>query len=1097
MKIKKRYLIILLIILTIAIIGFVFNQKDIQISNIKNKEYKESYTFEKTSSCDKYYDGTIDSNDIIWKDDSKNIKIIKTENTNISALDGGTSWPYAYMINNCLDTAENFYKKTTEATTACNALKDYVKSGTKYQQTFYNADYCVNNNIVEEIEIPEENHTCSYDFETNATEGWTSPRWAYDGYVDTNYSSENWAEFWLTTSAENCGCNHNLKYFVKNLAIKNVLKATCGDDYVLNESGYHTHTAIDSNGNPTENCYKNGVFYQTGTCPLECSNESRTAIINENDGAKAKNFNQACPDYEKIPLSEVTIDWQGGWGPSYLEGNWDGGNGIYSALGVEGRTHTVTFDSALKYYNHNLIGWSTDSTCPSSNITYSSGLNHTFNIGTNDITYYACYSGDIYENTLFNSGTKNSGTEVDKYEITECNDAETTNNNITSVPMSLMSRYTTRSYETITTSSDYCNVLCTDTVDVNYPNIFETVPAGQYFELMYEPEISASRVCQSEFNFTKWDRDYRNAIAAEKAALSELERAKAYYKAADALSPRASSSCGCCGEECDPCKIYYYDQKTEYYYSAEGNYLSQPAEFGACGSSDTSSIVNAARNALANARNDYARKVNARIMLEQNNLSCYTVLDAIESNNVNLPYTDIFPNNYQTIEEINPTYRIDTAKVTIPNTAYGTKGTYQNYIVQNTSASSSPITSTNLTTLGISNGITTKAFYALYPQLDFTYEVGIPDEYSGSAEKTITDTLIPESHIKQDTGSYTSVTNGVYQKDSTPQPYNYEFNVEGNDNQYIQFNSYFSSTKKSTYRTVKYYFIFREGTEFYSSLQSGEYSKTNEPNKNVSLSKLSKYTKKAGSQLTTTIKNNVYPTSLMAVNGNYDVSFNLSDQKEQYLYSTFGITNTNQNYTCSYEITNDALTLSHEKETYKDLKSNTIFRSVATNNLDPNKRSDTGKLGENWTNKKGQAVKNKIETTEGQEGDTTIKNTYNPNNLEYSFTLTPTLIQAIKEYNSGTNYDDFNLTCATEDGRECISEFITNLAKGEVKDGGILLAKHNNYADINSWGEDKLTQIRNVWKYYDGSTNDIIEYDRGYMTLNNYIQRYEKWGVLP
>ena len=85
--------------------------------------------------------------------------------------------------------------------------------------------------------------------------------------------------------------------------------------------------------------------------------------------------------------------------------NWDGNNGNYKITGVVGTSHSVAFDQALHYFNYNLIGWSTTRDCATK--IGSGGLTHNFTFGDSNVTYYACYDGDIYEGSLFDaSGNK-------------------------------------------------------------------------------------------------------------------------------------------------------------------------------------------------------------------------------------------------------------------------------------------------------------------------------------------------------------------------------------------------------------------------------------------------------------------------------------------------------------------------------------------------------------------------------------------------------------------------------------------------------------------------------------------------------------------
>lgn len=143
--------------------------------------------------------------------------------------------------------------------------------------------------------------------------------------------------------------------------------------------------------------------------------------------------------------------------------------------------------------------------------------------------------------------------------------------------------------------------------------------------------------------------------------------------------------------------------------------------------------------------------------------------------------------------------------------------------------------------------------------------------------------------------------------------------------------------------------------------------------------------------------------------------------------------------TCTYEITNDIIVCNDssctEPEKIKNgdpvnPSSNIAFRIVDSNNIDPNNR--LGSKGfKNWNNEKGKTVKNAIEESD----------TFNPDNLEYSFTLDSATIQSIRKYNENKSYSNVDsekidgvgslLEC--ENGTKCLSSFITAASKGTTE----------------------------------------------------------------
>lgn len=171
---------------------------------------------------------------------------------------------------------------------------------------------------------------------------------------------------------------------------------------------------------------------------------------------------------------------------------------------------------------------------------------------------------------------------------------------------------------------------------------------------------------------------------------------------------------------------------------------------------------------------------------------------------------------------------------------------------------------------------------------------------------------------------------------------------------------------------------------------------------------------------------------------------------------------------CDYEITNDLMKTSENG--YFDTKLNIIYRSVDPANIDPNQRlidssgnliSYDGTNGfKNWRNENAQVIMKKIEE------DAKTKDTYSPENLEYSFNLDSRTIAAIREENKDYKYDDWNddlYKC--EKGNKCKSAFITKIEENKLKDTSnkeitnILKTKkgRTTWKEITSIGGNKYT----------------------------------------
>lgn len=1193
MKLKKRYIIILLLVIFISIIGFILKNKNIEISNIFNKKYKEGDKITLTSAahCDSYYADYKTATDLFFNKNDKGtyFQIIKADNNT-------TGWDL-YLVDGCAWGVDAFlieYNKVynNNAKEVCETMAN--ESVTYYNMSInYNDSLCVKDK--ENVEYRETtknyssfgyspvkyNATCSIEWDQNNEDGFEGAYFKVDGASQP-----------LDYYIDECGCSSNLKNFIA-MSQKSIYESKCGaiqetnkciHSNITDDAGYTRATYYFNGLVQGENCstwvnddtekdgsdiigefyyYKNnpnnakcyynysqeatgkvcnyvydssnkwnsflvnGCTWDMASYMDKCSSVGEGMCVNSAfksfliEGMQKENslsihvetYNNKCED--KINYGTVIVyQNDDAYGLSCEANGWQWNEtGSCKRSATSGTINGPDVSNLAKYGTRKFIGWSTSKSC-----NHIDRTTNTFDINfTGTKTYYACYEETSTTSALFQSNNKK---DIDIKYVNEQKQCDNDNIKVTNTYYKKTTNI--NPYKEKLTSNSYCNVVCEDNVSVSYPSIFETVPAGQYFELMYEPEITGTRTCTSEFNYNKWKDDYDDAVEAEIEAMDALNLAQANYDAATALSKTSSGKCGCCcsGPTCGcsgSCKTYYSDSESETYYTSDSSSLktSPDQKASGCGSSAFSTSRNAtvtnASTALTTAKNNYNAAVQKRIKLEQNNLQCYTILD--QDNNTEKSYSDIFKGNYNEIINLNNTkYNIKTPKVNVSSTNSSTSSTYANYITNKT-----PITNTILQQTENSPIGKTVDFYAVYPDLVFKYDDG-----SNGAPVSLTtiseeQSLKAEAHVKIDTGSFTNKSDtGVYTKDSTRtgdsgvSSLEEKFYVNGSYGSHINFKAY---TATSISRQVQYYFTYHESKEYFSKKQSGETSLSPLiPSDYISLSRKEHVTTKTNTKILST--NHVYPVSLKAVTDNYAVSLTLKNQVNQtynsnsdnYLSTTNFGTSLTGKYTCDYKVTNDALTLSEKTGDYKKLKSNTIFRSVATDDIDPNNRLDTGKLGDNWSSEKGQAVQDlmiKIETNNG----TATNDTYNPDNLEYSFTLTPTLIQKIQEYNNTTNYDDFKLTCTTVDGRECISEFLTNLADGKVG-----TYTYPNYSSLNSFDSYKLNQVRKDWKYYiksfSGTSTDLssncesLGYNlykckKGKMTLDNYTTLYEMWGVLP
>ena len=157
---------------------------------------------------------------------------------------------------------------------------------------------------------------------------------------------------------------------------------------------------------------------------------------------------------------------------------------------------------------------------------------------------------------------------------------------------------------------------------------------------------------------------------------------------------------------------------------------------------------------------------------------------------------------------------------------------------------------------------------------------------------------------------------------------------------------------------------------------------------------------------------------------------------------------------CTYAITNEIINCIDGECPNISPSMKVSFNIVDTKNIDPNDRINQSDKGfENW--------KDKIVVKEQIESD----DTFNPENLEYSFTLDSKTIKSIREYNELRNgYDDYDFECE-ESGNYCKSDFIEMSTSGS----GVFSV----YGNMDSFG--KIMNGREKWVTFNLDTKKLSE----------------------
>lgn len=674
-------------------------------------------------------------------------------------------------------------------------------------------------------------------------------------------------------------------------------------------------------------------------------------------------------------------------------------------------------------------------------------------------------------------------------ERNETNETLMCNNGINSLYMT--STYTYSENSSIQSANPYCDVTCDTNVELKTPNVFSVTSAGRNFELVYEPTIKATKTCQSKFNYNQWKYDYELAIEYEKTAIEKYNQAIAMEDQADNISYDYVSECNC--STTDGVTTCYDSQykitSAEVYYKTKNSSTSKKkidkiqdyfcTEDGDIDDYIETTYETPAATAVTTSKGILKDRAKKRLSLEKYNLQCYTSLDSAnmssEINNI-----DIFPENYNTYKATDGTpytkdIKVTTNLETLNSVSSGTGSTYSSYI---------PGGGISLNT-NIIERKSTLDLFEFQPKLKFIYENGLNS--SGAKTKADEETMLTEAAIAKDSGPYTE---GNTTKNISTQNISKYIYYDFGKTEHLSFNAY---KMGDIYRTIEYTYKFHEGTEYCGNLKGGEIKKCKDVIGDTNYRTLSshvKYTNK-GNTAEKDYYNHNYPVKLNAKSDNYEVEFNLEQNGVLLEMDDF-----TGKFKCHYPVTKDLINLDN-----KNLE--VLFRSVSTSNLDPNNRFDKNKFGENWIGEKGKAIKNIIELNSVDVTSNTHKNTYNPDNLEYSFTLTPKLITAMKEYNKNYKYSEYSLTC-NQSGMQCLSTFLTELSEGKID--GITI--ENNYTtQINTFN---IANTRAKWKYYlkNGSAlgcnqirSDVENmYTCSYNTIqttDQYNNFYRGNGVLP
>ncbi len=775
---------------------------------------------------------------------------------------------------------------------------------------------------------------------------------------------------------------------------------------------------------------KDGMLLSKDTYIMSCS----SVFFNANGGGGLNCDNDTI-------ISSISSDWNScvlnkATTPNTSQSiKFPNGNGMYK----------LYTDNTIEY-------WSDKSDCTGKK--YFKDQSYTFKITEEGLTFYACYKNNEIDSNII---TADFDTETDvQYETCDLDLSKTAVTN----KVTKQKEYNKSS--TDYNLNEYCKITCVEELKYRYPNIFSTVKSGTYYEFMFNPEVIASKQCVETIDYDSWERDYKKKIEEEEDAYGQY--LAAYYTYNSIPNGWPTTFTKQCGE--DDIELEKWNW---FRYSYSNNKITAYHDWvkDNCDEGYSDKLVSEKKDALKKyikAFKKYISKITERKELEKYNRQCYAALDNTSDNS-----SSISINEYSSVNLNEDFYSLISDNTTglIPDDIAELK------------FSESTNFETQYNRIGL---LDIDKFYDVNPTIFYKdNSIGIEDTLS----------LIDngKGNLIYDSGAYTDIEDSEYTKDKTMSEIKYNIGSEFEE----KTSTYKGETSKKisdtysisysiSFNAYNQEYILRRSQKYFEYRPSNMYYMNNNENTDGEYTT----TDNCSAYGDNCIKlGYVYPINLNTT-GKSNVSFSIGgtlgdiiniDYVNEKFEKLFNVSN--NEFTCSYNITNDAVVKDTKNSDYK---ANFYTRSISTLNVDPNNRYGQGILGANWASEKGQALINIIEEKAKK------NNTNSPSNLEYSFVLTPNSIRLIEEYNEGKKYTDVTLSCNSMGG-ECQSDFLKNYVNGKIGDN----------IDNDLIG---MSTINNIWKYYVNSSwqtgKSINEYCVGTVDAKEcYDTLYKNTGVLP
>lgn len=532
-------------------------------------------------------------------------------------------------------------------------------------------------------------------------------------------------------------------------------------------------------------------------------------------------------------------------------------------------------------------------------------------------------------------------------------------------------------------NNPYCKIACKEEYEITYPGRINNIRAGQYFVLT--TGISGKRTCKTtEIRNDKFESDVEDLIDDVLEAYNDWIY---YYKAAAATASTSSSSCKSTGREEVKCTQEQIDAKTCTPVSA-----CDAEEKTTC--SKVSFTWTYTTYSIINGRLVPDTKTETKSTGGTNPSACSCTCDSVT-----------YPSDYKAER--------DRLKVILDNKINALNNAF-NYIRSCSSFNNN---------------------FNFDPDISLTYE---EDYYMNMIRQLPNgNSFIPseDAEIKTDVSHYVGTQN---YGDSSQTKTVRKIVCNANGCSFIN-ETVPKNTRIEKVATVDQT-MYKPATVFYSKLPTGEmkcFQNGNKPNPEKDYVKVGQ----------------VFPIAMTTEEGtyNYTITYgNLGQYNDDnstgritgYSNSVYEALGYSNEYVCNYNIVEDICLDCPPNEDRPTSGGGTLpggfayfYRPISLYDVFPNSKVDTsGKdylsdkvsrtIGKNWTSVKGVFTQKRIEENNAE--------AYGE--AEYSFTLTPANMMAIRNYNKTHQYNDFNLVC-NSDGIDCTSNFLRDgLQEGYFSD---------------------------------------------------------------